>query len=174
MNRSTSAILASLCGLTLLGAAEVALAAPNDGAASAKSYSRFCKAKDLVGTWKLVQYSSQFEFKDPNAPFLLPHQVFHFSEGGSMKSAYSAQPFAADPKKVLQQMPDEVNYSFEREGMVTLKARNAPASTETWHCVTITADKKDVAHRAAMKKGDVVMTLVGKNGQPVFSRQLRR
>jgi hypothetical protein len=160
--------------MTLLAAAEVAMAAPNDSAGSAKGYSRFYKAQDLVGTWKLVQYSSQFEFKDPNAPFLLPHQAFHFSEGGSMKSAYSAQPFSADPQKFLQQMPDEVSYSFERDGTVTLKARNAPASTETWHCVTITADKKDEVHRAVMKKGDVVMTLVGKNGQPVFVRQLRK
>jgi hypothetical protein len=169
-----SAFLAALCSMTLLAVSEVAVAAATKDTGSAMAYSRFCKAQDLVGTWKLVKYSSQYEFKDPNAPFLMPHQVFHFSDRGSMKSAYSAKPFAGDPKKVLQQVPDEVNYAFEREGLMTLKAKSAPAGAETWHCVAITVDKKDDVHQAAMKKGDVVMTLVGKNGQPVFVRQLRK
>jgi hypothetical protein len=173
MDRRAAIFIAALCSATLLATTEIA-AAGSEGTDGAKPFSRFCKAQDVVGTWKLVKYSSQFEFKNPNAPFLMPHQVFHFSDRGSMKSAFSAKPFAGDTKKVFQQVPDEVTYAFEREGMMTVKAKSAPANQETWHCVAITADKKDEVHQAVMKKGDVVMTLVGKNGQPVFVRQLRK
>ncbi|MGH7205307.1 MAG: hypothetical protein ACREI2_03750, partial [Nitrospiraceae bacterium] len=100
----------------------LACAVPESGYAAAdKPSSRFCKPQDLVGTWRVMKWTSEFQFKDPNAPYLLPHQLFQFSADGSMKSAHSAKAFTGDPRKVFQAMPAVVTYSFNQEGMVTIQ-----------------------------------------------------
>ena len=153
----------------------LAFAVPESGYAAAnKPSSRFCKPQDLVGTWRVVKWTSNFQFKDPNAPYLLPHQLFYFSADGRMKSAHSANPFADDPKKMFQAMPADVTYSFNQDGMVTIKAKGSPGASETWHCVSMTQDRADDRQKAFLKKGDIVMTLVGKNGQPLYARQMRK
>ena len=153
----------------------LAFAVPESGYAVAdKPSSRFCKPQDLVGTWRVVKWTSEFQFKDPNAPYLLPHQLFHFSADGSMKSAHSAKPFDGDPKKMLKAMSAVVTYSFNHDGMVTIKAKSSPGASETWHCVSMTQDRADERQNAFLKRGDIVMTLVGKNGQPLYARQMRK
>lgn len=140
----------------------------------AKPYSRFCKPGDLIGTWRLVKFSTPHEFKDPQAPYLLPHQMFQFLKDGTMKSAHSPIPLPDDPTKVFQAIASESTYSFTKAGQVTLKGKTAEAGAETWHCVTITEDRKIEAQQVFMKRGDVVMTLIGKKGEPAFTRQLRK
>ena len=153
----------------------LAFAVPESGYAAAdKLPSRFCKPQDLVGTWRVVKWISEFQFKDPNAPYLLPHQLFHFSADGSMKSAHSAKAFDGDPKKMFQAMSAVVAYSFNQDGMITIKAKGSPGASETWHCVSMTQDRADDRQKAFLKKGDIVMTLVGKNGQPLYARQMRK
>src|SRR5436309_2696091 len=140
----------------------LAFALPESGYAAAdKPSSRFCKPQDLVGTWRVVKWTSDFQFKDPNAPYLLPHQLFQFSANGSMKSAHSAKAFAEDPKKLFQTMPAVVTYSFNQEGMITIQAKDSAGASETWHCVSMTRDRSDDQQKAFLKKGDIVMTLVG-------------
>ncbi len=141
---------------------------------AAKTYSRFCKPGDVVGIWHLVKWSSAYEFKDPNAPYLLPYQVFLFSKDKVMKSAYSTKPFEGDPAKILKGMPALVTYAFDRDGMLTIKAKAAAGASETWHCVSITEERADKQRDAVLKKGDLVMTLVGPNGQALYARQMRR
>ncbi|TLY16346.1 MAG: hypothetical protein E6K69_04250 [Nitrospirae bacterium] len=153
----------------------LAFAVPESGYAVAdKPSSRFCKPQDLVGTWRVVKWTSEFQFKDPNAPYLLPHQLFHFSADGSMKSAHSAKPFDGDQKKMFQATSAVVTYSFNQDGMVTIKAKSSPGASETWHCVSMTQDRADDRQNAFLKRGDIVMTLVGKNGQPLYARQMRK
>jgi hypothetical protein len=157
------------------GAGESRATKPATGrAAAGNPFSRFCKAHDLVGTWHLVKYTTPYEFKDPNAPYLLPYQVFQFTADGNMKSAHSPKPFRENPGKMFQAIPAVVTYGFERDGLVTVRAKGAAAAAETWHCVAITQDRNDEEHQVFMKRGDLVMTLVGKNGQPLFVRQLRK
>jgi len=164
-------MLKQLSGAVLL----LAFAFPESGFATAdKPSSRFCKPHDLVGTWRVVKWTSEFQFKDPNAPYLLPHQLFQFSADGSMKSAHSAKAFAEGPKKVFQAMPAVVTYSFNQDGIVTVKAKDPTGASETWHCVSMTRDRADDQQNAFLKKGDIVMTLVGKNGQPLYARQMRK
>ncbi|OLC43146.1 MAG: hypothetical protein AUG11_03890 [Nitrospirae bacterium 13_1_20CM_2_62_14] len=153
----------------------VGLAMPAQAADKrAKAYSRFCKPSDLVGTWRLVKFSTPHEFKDPHAPYLLPHQMFQFLKDGTMKSAHSAIPLPDDPTKVFQAIASESTYSFVKAGQVTMKAKGPEAGEETWHCVTITEDRKIEARQVFMKRGDLVMTLIGMNGEPAFTRQLRK
>ena len=156
--------------MSVLGLALSARAAEK----AAKPYSRFCKQSDVIGTWHLVKFSTPYQFKDPQAPYLLPHQLFQFAKDGSMKSAHSAAPFQDDPGKVFKGIPVGATFAFEKEGLVTLKAKGATVGSETWHCVTITQDKKDDEHQVHMKRGDLVMTLIGKKGEPAFTRQLRK
>lgn len=91
-----------------------------------------------------------------------------------MKSAHSAIPLPDDPTKVFQAIASESTYSFTKTGQVTLKGKTAEIASETWHCVTITEDRKIEAQQVFMKRGDVVMTLIGKKGEPAFTRQLRK
>ncbi len=157
------------------GAGESRATKPATGrAAAGNPFPHFCKAHDLVGTWNLVKYTTPYEFKAPNAPYLLPYQVVQFTANGNMKSAHSPKPFRENPGKIFQAIPAVVTYSFERDGLVTVQAKGAAAAAETWHCVAMTQDRNDEEHQVFMKRGDLVMTLVGKNGQPLFVRQPRK
>ncbi|MGH7164918.1 MAG: hypothetical protein ACREIS_05260 [Nitrospiraceae bacterium] len=140
---------------------------------AAKPSSRFCKPGDVVGIWRLVKWTSDFQFKDPKAPFLLPYQLFQFSADKVMKSAHSAKPFQGDPVKMFKAMPALVTYAFDRDGMLTIKA-NGSAASETWHCVWMTENRADEQRQTLLKKGDLVMTLVGNNGQALYARQMSR
>ncbi len=137
-------------------------------------YFRLCQPQDLPGTWRLVKFDSQYQFKDPLAPYLLPHQLFHFSKGGGLKSAHSVRPIEEDPQKVFARIPLAITYTLARNGVVSVKAKGTAETMETWQCVSITQDRNDEDRRFAMKRGDIVMTLVGKHGQTIFMRQLRK
>ncbi|MGQ0811091.1 MAG: hypothetical protein ACT4OO_07685 [Nitrospiraceae bacterium] len=173
--RVVSFVLCAVMGQAMAGAAD-RLPEPVKGArvVADKPYARFCEPRDLVGTWRLVKFDSQYEFKDPKAPSLLPHQLFQFSADGGMRSAHSATAFDGDPTQVFQNVPPLITYGFERKGMVTVKAKAVGTASETWHCVTITESRNDEKHHVFMKRGDLVMTLVGKQGQRLFIRQLRK
>ncbi|MGH7209792.1 MAG: hypothetical protein ACREIL_10465 [Nitrospiraceae bacterium] len=163
-------LAALVLAVSVVGVAVLAQAADKH----AKPYSRFCKPGDLLGTWRLVKFSTPHQFRDPQAPYLLPHQMFQFQKDGTMKSAHSAIPLPDDPTKVFQAIASESTYSFTKAGLVALKGKTAEAGSETWHCVTITEDRKIEAQQVFMKRGDLVMTLIGKKGEPAFTRQLRK
>jgi hypothetical protein len=137
-------------------------------------YSRLCQTQDLPGTWRLMKFDSRYQFKNPRAPYLLPHQLFHFSKDGGLKSAHSVRPIEEDPHKVFARIPLAITYTLAQHGVVSVKAKGTAETMETWRCVTITQDRNDKDRRSAMKRGDIVMTLVGKHGQTIFMRQLRK
>jgi hypothetical protein len=171
------AVVVVLCATGLASMSEAGRTSKHTGTTQTvaeRPYSRFCKARDLVGTWRLVKFTSQFEFKDSHAPYLMPHQLFQFSTDGDMKSVYSLTPIQGDPTKALQSMPAVVTYGFGREGIVTVRAKGTIGASETWHCVTLTEDRRDEKQQMFMKRGDLIMTLVGKDGQAAFVRHLRK
>jgi hypothetical protein len=131
---------------------------------------------DLLGTWRLVTYSARFRVKDPAAPYLYPHQLFQFSIDGSMKSAHSPKAFVEPPGHILGKVPSVLRYEMDPvyPGRVTVKSDGAGTGAETWQCLTITSDRKDPNSPVSVGTGDLVMTLVGKNGQPLFVRYLRK
>ncbi len=143
-------------------------------AAENPPHSRICQPQDLPGTWRLVKFDSPYQFKDPRAPYLLPHQLFHFAKGGGLKSAHSARRIEGDPQKVFAGIPLVITYTVLRNGVVSVKAKGAAEVMETWRCVAITQDLNAEDRRGAMKRGDIVMTLVDKYGQTIFMRQLRK
>lgn len=138
------------------------------------SISRSCTPADLLGTWRLVKYASPYRFKDPRAAYLLPHQLFQFSPDGGMKSAHSALPITEQPDLVFSRIPRAISYAVEPDSLVTVQAPEAGGAKETWQCVAIVRDASLQEPRLKMKRGDVVLTLVGKQGQPIFVRLLRK
>jgi hypothetical protein len=140
------------------------------------SATRSCRRVDLLGTWQLVTYSTRFRAKDPTAPYLYPHQLFQFSVDGSMKSAHSPKAFVGSPGHILGQVPSVLRYEMDPDypGRVTVKASGPRAAAETWQCLAITSEHKDPSGPASVGTGDLVMTLVGKNGEPLFVRYLRK
>jgi hypothetical protein len=141
------------------------------------SATRSCRRVDLLGTWQLVTYSARFRAKDPAAPYLYPHQLFQFSVDGSMKSAHSPKAFVGAPGHILGKVPSVLRYEMDPDypGRVTVKSSGPRATAETWQCLTITSeDRKNPNNPAFVGTGDLVMTLVGKNGEPLFVRYLRK
>lgn len=140
------------------------------------SATRSCRRMDLLGTWQLVTYSARFRAKDPTAPYLYPHQLFQFSIDGSMKSAHSPKAFIESPGHILGKVPSVLRYEMDPDypGLVMVKSSGPGAAAETWQCLTITSDRQNPNHPMSVGTGDLVMTLMGRNGEPLFIRYLRK
>lgn len=160
--------------LTVMGGRQEAWPGVSKGQGSEKPIVRACTVKDVVGTWKLVKWNAPVHFNDPHAPYVMPYQVFQFGEDGGLKSAHSEQAFEGSPAKVLQSVPSVVSYQMGANGLVTVRAKERPEASETWECNAVTENVDDQKRQVHLKRGDVVMTLLGKDGQPLYVRQLRK
>lgn len=138
--------------------------------------SRHCLPFDVVGTWELVAYGSPHQFKNPDAPYLYPYQVFEYSKEGMMRSAHSPTAFTATPSTVLGAITASLAYEMvpNSQGLLAVKRSQGHDIAETWQCRTATIDQIDLARRLTIRRGDLVLTLLGRSGQPLFSRHLRR
>ena len=159
---------------TVVGGGQTVWAGAGKGQGAEKSIVRTCTAKDLVGSWSLVKWNAPVHFNNPHAPYVMPHQVFQFGEDGGLKSAHSEEAFDVSPAKVLQRVPSVVNYRVGSNGVVTVQAKERPEASETWECHTVVDNVDDQKRQVHLKRGDVVMTLLGKDGQPLYVRQLRK
>lgn len=138
--------------------------------------SRHCLPFDVVGTWELVAYGSPHRFKNPDAPYLYPYQVFQYSREGLMKSAHSPTAFTGTPSMVLDAITTSLAYEMvpKSQGLLAVKQPQGRRVAETWQCRTATIDQIDLVRQLTIKRGDLVLTLLGRSGQPLFSRHLRR
>lgn len=76
MLRRTSLLAMVLCTVGLVTTAEAgepdsAGTSGNVKTLAGRPYSRFCNGGDVVGTWQLVKFETQYQFKDPNAPYII-------------------------------------------------------------------------------------------------------
>jgi hypothetical protein len=137
-------------------------------------YARPCRGGDLPGNWRLVTFDSPYRFRNPQAPYLLPHQVFHYSNQGGTKSAHSLRPILALSDKIFETIPLEMTYRVRRGGLVVLKKHGHEETVESWTCTVITEDHDEAGGRIFVKRGDLLMTLRGTEGQALFVRHLRK
>ncbi len=144
------------------------------GTALQVGYARTCVGRDLAGDWELVTFDSPYRFRNPRAPYLFPHQVFQYTTHGGAKSAHSRRPIQDSPGKVLQTVPMDMTYEVRRSGRVILKATGHDEPKEIWSCQIATRDFERDAHRTAVRRGDLLMTLLGSEGKALFVRQLRK
>lgn len=160
--------------LSMVGGVQGAWAGSSKGQGAEKPIVRACTVKDVVGTWSLVKWNAPVHFNNPHAPYVMPHQIFQFGEDGGMKSAHSEKAFESSPAKVLQNVPSVVSYQVGSNGLMTVQAKERPEASETWECNAVTQNVDDQKRQVHLKRGDVVMTLLGKDGQPLYVRQLRK
>lgn len=138
------------------------------------SYSRSCTGEDLPGIWSLVTFDSSYRFKNPQAPYLFPYQLFHYSREQGAKSAHSRTPIFENSERVFEAVPLDLTYRVEPGGRVVLKTKEQGAVVEVWSCSVVGHDPRAKDDRTALRRGDVVMTLLGSHGQPLFVRHLRK
>lgn len=152
----------------------VAKSLARTGFASLGQSSRACGADDLLGYWQLVAFDSSYRFRNPQAPYLFPYQVFHYSHQGGAKSAHSLRPISGDPDQLFEAVPLDMTYRVERKGRVVLKSKAHDETVETWTCKVITEDPEGMGDQPMLQRGDLVMTLMGSHGQGLFVRHLRK
>ncbi|MBI5853715.1 MAG: hypothetical protein HZB35_00450 [Nitrospirae bacterium] len=160
--------------MPMVGSSHEAWAGSSQGKGGDKPIVRACTARDIVGHWSLVKWNAPVHFNNPHAPYVMPHQVFQFGEDGAMKSAHSEKAFESSPAKVLQNVPSAVTYQVNAQGVMTVRAEEHPDASESWECSAVTENVDDQKRQVHLKRGDVVMTLWGKDGQPLDVRQLRK
>ena len=135
---------------------------------------RSCSGEDLLGTWSLVAFDSAYRFKDPQAPYLFPYQVFHYSREQGAKSAHSRTPILERAERVFEGVPLDLTYQVEQGGRVLLKSRSQDAVVEVWSCSVVGQESRAKDDGTALRRGDLVMTLLGSHGQALFVRHLRK
>ncbi|MDR4478575.1 MAG: hypothetical protein R3B37_02330 [Nitrospira sp.] len=172
-------LVASCASLMGWGPAEatdrsVAKALTRTGAGAQGRLSRACSGNDLLGNWQLVTFNSSYRFRHPQAPYLFPHQVFQYSNQGGAKSAHSLQPILGRSDEMFETVPLDMTYQVARKGRVLLKARGGEETLETWSCSVVTQDREARGDAGALRRGDLVMTLMGSEGQALFVRHLRK
>ncbi|MBP8154053.1 MAG: hypothetical protein KAX87_02115 [Nitrospira sp.] len=152
----------------------VAKSLTRTGLATHGQFSRACAADDLPGNWQLVAFDSSYRFRNPQAPYLFPHQAFQYSQRGGVKSAHSLQPLSGDPDQLFEAVPLDMTYRVEGKGRVVLKTKEHDETVETWSCRVITKDPEGMGDPTMLQRGDLVMTLMGSHGQGLFVRHLRK
>ena len=138
--------------------------------------SRWCGPVDVLGTWKLVAYASPHTSRRPDAPYRYPYQLFQFAKDGVLRSAHSMAAFGEPSDVVLARIPNSLEYHLAtaRQGLLAVKAQGSPTVAERWQCRVLTIDQIDLVHRRILRRGDLVLTLQGNTGQPLFTRHLRK
>lgn len=144
------------------------------GLTASASSSRSCTGEDLPGTWSLVTFDSSYRFKNPQAPYLFPYQLFHYSREQEAKSAHSRTPILESPERVFEGVPPGLTYQVEQESRLVLKTKERGAVVEVWSCSVVAQDSRAKDDGTAPRRGDVVMTLLGSHGQALFVRHLRK
>lgn len=135
---------------------------------------RSCSGDDVLGTWNLVTFDSSYRFKKPQAPYLFPYQVFQYSPEHGAKSAHSRTPILDNSDRLFETVPLHMTYQVEQGGRVVLTTKGQEAVVEVWSCSVIGQDSRVKGDGTDLRRGDLVMTLLGSHGQALFVRHLRK
>ena len=144
--------------------------------ASPDTYHRACTARDVVGTWEVVKWRTlvTFDEKDKGSSYFHRHQLFQFAADGTLKSMTSTRPFDDRSSRAFARVPKVISYHFPSNGQLETTRTDLPGHRELWICHFVTRRVKDAPRQVDLRPGDVVMTLLDRQGKPVFIRQLRR
>ena len=144
------------------------------GSAIQAGNARACARRDLLGNWELVAFDSPYRFRNPQAPYLFPHQVFQYSTRGAVKSAHSLRPILDKPDTIFEAVPVEMTYQVDHRGRLLHKAKGQDQPVERWSCEVVLQRREAIGSGNDMRRGDLIMTLMGTGGQPLFVRHLRK
>jgi hypothetical protein len=71
-------------------------------------------------------------------------------------------------------VPLEMTYHVERNGRVILNTKGHDKPVEAWSCELVTRSRVTMESGSGLQRGDLIMTLLGSGGQPLFVRHLRK
>jgi len=168
----------SLFSAPLSGADKSDLAKSSDDSLNTTAtYSRLCLEDDLYGLWKVVRWIPYFEIrgKDWNKPAFLKNQWFLFDGKGGMKSLASNMDIKLDDvMKKLSDSNSHISLSFKRKGFMEVVSDKKEVPVEHWRCSISEKNLKIEALKTEVKKGDMIMTMLGNDNTIRYFRQLRR
>jgi hypothetical protein len=152
----------------------VFLALTASDASTVEPYSRPCRADDLIGLWKVVKWTSYLDDDRKLNSYAHAHQWYLFTPDGTLRSMTSTRRNPNEDLTVLAKLPAVISYRCTADGNVLTERKDLPSVKETWMCSVVTADRSDQARDVHLKKADVVMQLLGRDGRPIYVRQMRR
>lgn len=143
---------------------------------TASTYSKLCQEEDLYGLWKVVKWTPYFEVKGKewNQPEFLKNQWLLFDGEGGMKYLASNMEIKLD--EVQRKLSDEkskMTVEFKRKGFMDIQAPKKDAEPEHWRCAVAEKDLTITSMNLEVKKGDILMTMFGKDNTIRYFRLLR-
>ena len=79
-----------------------------------------------------------------------------------------------DVRKKLSETSESLKISFKKKGFLDVDPQKKGVTTQTWRCSVIEKDIKIKEMNIELKKGDLIMTHLGKDNNILYFRQLRR
>lgn len=139
------------------------------------SYERPCTGGDLPGLWKVVRWSSSLDRDDLNS-YAAPYQWYLFGRDGTLRSVTSNRPSddVATIRTTLESLPVTVHYTCSSSGEVRTTRKGEPGAGETWQADYVMYDTVDSSGTIHFHAGDIVMSLLGRDGQVIYKRQMRQ
>ena len=142
------------------------------------TYSRLCNEDDLYGLWKAVRWIPYFEIKgkDWTKPEMLRNQWFEFNGRGGMKYLASNLEIKTDDvRKKLHDAKFDIKISFKTTGFMTVTyPEQKDKKPETWRCSLSFKNITISDMNIKVKKGDIIMTQLGKHNTIRYFRLLRK
>ena len=148
-----------------------------DSMNTASTYSRLCEESDLYGLWKVARWIPYFEVQgsDWTKPAFLKNQWLLFDGQGGLKYlAANLEIKLDDVQTKLADTTSIISVKFTRKGFMDLQPPEKGASVEHWRCAVAKKDLIIKAMNIEVKKGDILMTMFGKDNTIRFFRLLRR
>jgi len=129
------------------------------------------KQEELIGYWKMEKWPTPDVIKVN--PWPQPYQWFAFYEDGrmlSMMNSTDGNYTSSDLEEIFSSLPKQKSPKYELKGLfLIVENPNIKDYQEMWGMNLFNRDVGDV-----LKKGDLVMSLAGSDGAPVYYRLLRR
>ena len=144
---------------------------------TASTYSRLCQEEDLYGLWKVVKWTPYFEIKGKewNQPQFLKNQWLLFNgEGGMKYLATNMEMKLDDVQRKLSDEKNQMRINFTRKGFMDVQSSKKDAKPEHWRCAVAEKDLNIDTMNLEVKKGDILMTMFGKDNTILYFRLLRR
>ena len=146
-------------------------------AKTTSEYSRLCEKSDIIGFWKVIKWTPYFHIpaKDWNKPAFMKFQWYLFYDNGTIKTLFAQKEFTnAEVEKKLKDPKSPLLFKFENRGFLRITSSEEKSLNEHWRCALVTRDISEKSMNINIEKGDILMTLLSKNDDVLYVRQLRR
>ncbi|GEM_PF-2654947 len=153
-----------------------------NASAEARKGVRPCFVSDLMGTWEMRNITAKIKI-DPKESFAWPYQRIAFDRKGDVKQVVSTTPIEGN-KAVIQNFNKAAStskFSLDEGSILSITKLESP-NPERCLCSYVTKDlpaealaKLPASKQGAMPhQGDIVLTYMNRNGQPVVIKSFKK